>query len=631
MKSLRNLLLAIPLVTLVGCGCNEDDGLLIPFTPERQVNPFRVGATVPPIPVRAAQAGPKRIDIFFLMDDSGIQAIAAQRGMVYGQFALETPDVTTRKKQATAIAIFNNLVANIKADLLAQFPTETFDIAFGVGRYEDFGGSFRPGDAQARPFLLDQPIFRQDRETFPQRLDNGFLRIAPGNGNDPTGLGDAQSVVEALFQVGSGAGFDGDGGGKDGSGVFGAPDTVTSPGTSGDVPAAAFTADGNDEDGQPAFRTPGGLLASGNLGGVGWRPDALRYVLTTSDIAAVSPFTAGQAIPATITSTDGAAGYPRDPKAIPSQAFAAVSGNAATQAAGRFGVIPAPVAPSGAATVQQSVNALNALNIEVLSLGTGRTVINPFKPNLPGALAPAIAAIPNPSSPDFSPFTWMSAYALLTGAERPWPPATPTGNLPLVYDLQTVAPLNQPITKDVREDLVYRVGQGLSTLPSGTSTPSTPEATFEITPAIAAGAGTPFQITSITPLDTDGAGTNIQIVGGKIRVTVQRYLSTDPAPHAPREFAFLVGLTLIDPNNLGPLSDTMPFSFTLVATTPANAGDTTNPAADARSGRAFYTAPAVDPANIVVTGSAVITTPTLGCVFVADQSGGGRSNSSGCP
>ncbi len=630
MKSLRTLLLSLPLLGLVGCGCTEDDGFLTgPRSPDRTLEPFQIRGVVDPIPVRTVQ-GPKRIDIFFLMDDSGIQAIAAQRGMVYGQFPLETPDQTTRKRQATAIEIFRDLVTKIKADLLAAYPLETFDLAFGVGRFEDFGGSFRPGDAQARPFLLNQPIFRQDRDTFATRLDTAFPRIAPGNGNDPTAANDPQSAIEALFQVGSGAGFDGDGGGKDGSGVFGSSTAQDSPGTSGDVPQAAFLADGSDDDGQPAFRTPGGLLASGNLGGVGWRPNALRYVFTTSDIATVSPFPAGQAVPANVTSTDGALNYPRDPKVIPSQAFASIAGTPAQQATGRFGALPAPVAPSNAATVQQAIDALNALDIEVLSLGTGRTVINPFKPNLPGAVAPAIQAVPNPSTPDFGPFTWMSAVALLTGAERPWPPANPTDVLPLVYNLQTVAPLGQPITPDVREDLVYRVGQALSTLPTG-GTAATPDAVFEITPTISTGPGSPLLADlTVTPLDTDGAGTDIQVVGNKIRVTVKRYVSTDPVPHAPREFAFLVGVALADPTNLGPLSDTLPFSFALTAVTAPNAGDASDPAASPRSGRAFYSAPAVDPENVVVTGSAVLTTPTQGCVVVADQTGGNRTASAAC-
>src|SRR5688572_25792179 len=69
MKSLRTLFLAIPLLTLVGCGCTGDEGG--GFTPlPGTVLPFRVGTkvtprAVPPTPSR------KKIDVFFLMDDSG--------------------------------------------------------------------------------------------------------------------------------------------------------------------------------------------------------------------------------------------------------------------------------------------------------------------------------------------------------------------------------------------------------------------------------------------------------------------------------------------------------------------------------------------------------------------------------
>lgn len=622
MKSLRNLFLAIPLLALVGCGCNSDEFFRVTPNPT-SILPFVIGSRIPPIPVPPVNA-PKRIDVFFLMDDSGIApnqpgGIASQAGMVYGDLLLDTRD-----KQITAQAVFQDMVTKLKADLTAAYPGETFDLAFGVGRYEDFGGPFQTTDALARPFILNQPILRQDRLDFTTLFTPALQRIAPGHGNNPANPMDPQSVVEALFQIGSGAGFDGDGGGKDGSGAVGALQTQINPGTSGDVPAAAFTASVADDDGQPGFATPGGALASGNLGGVGWRPDSLRYVITTSDIASVSPFPSGAPIPATITSTDGGA-YPRDPKAIPSQAFAANAGTVAQQATGRFGVVPAPVAPATAASVQTAVDALNGLNIEVLSIGMVRSAPIPFKPNLPGATFPAIAAIPNPSTPDFSPFTWMSAFALLTGAERPWPPVNPTGNLPLVYNLPTVFPANNSVTADVREDLVYRVGQGLSTLPGNVPGVLTP-AEYVISASIATGPGSPFTLGAVTPIDTDGAGTAVVVQGSNLLVRIPRYAQGGVAP-AAIEVQWLVQIQQTDAFQLGALSDTLPFSFAGAVVPGQNP---VPPALGPNSGNAFYSVPArADETQVL--GSAILANATAGCVFVADQNGGNRSQGGSCP
>src|SRR5687768_1943584 len=103
MKPLRNLFLAIPLLTLVGCGCTSDEG---GFTPvPGAVLPFRVGTKVTPNPV-PPQAGKRKIDVFFLMDDSGYNPNTPgnpfnQPGMQFGDIVLQQG----RKKQATAQAI----------------------------------------------------------------------------------------------------------------------------------------------------------------------------------------------------------------------------------------------------------------------------------------------------------------------------------------------------------------------------------------------------------------------------------------------------------------------------------------------------------------------------------------------
>lgn len=643
MKTLRTLSMALPLLVMAGCGCTSDEGGGF-ISPNRN-GPFRIATRIAPVPVDPPTTAPgkKRIDVLFLMDDSGVSPVAggtaAQGGMVYGDIALQPG----RKKQTVARAIFQDVVANLKADLQAQFPQEQFDLAFGVARYEDFGGSFRTNDKQARPFILNQPLYRQERQDFTTQINSAFLREAPGNGNNSdqplaaANNANAQSIVEALFQVGVGAGFDGNGNASTAdSGPFGGETTQTAPGLSGDVPAASFAADGNDEDGEPKFTTPGGALGSGNLGGAGWRPDALRYVITTSDISGVSPFPTGAPIPATIVSTDGGA-YPRDAKAVITQAFATTGGSAAQQAVNRFGELPEPVAPAGAATVQASVNALNTgsnavkpLNIEVLSIGTPRTAPIPFKPNLPGASPPDVSAIPVPQFPDPSPFTWMSAYAILTGARRPWPPVNPTSDLPLVYNLATVFPKDAPAPLNhVREDLVFRVGEGLPTLPVAGPAPVRPPLTpavYDYSASVLPVPLSPFTISSITAIDTDGAGSTVTVNGQVIRVNVPRYWADEAAPASIR-IEWLVQVAELSADNQQK-SDSIPFSM-LPASISANnpVGFAPTPAKGSNNGTVATNWPPAPP-NAV---TSVLGSNTAGCTIVRDENAGTETSGGTCP
>jgi hypothetical protein len=639
MKTLKHLTMALPLLVLAGCGCTSDDGGGF-LSPSRS-GPFTIATRVAPIPVEPPPPTPgkKRIDVLFVLDDSGVSpangGIGAQLGMVYGDIALQPG----RKKQTIARQIMQDLANNLKADLAAAYPNETFDLAFGIARYEDFGGSFYAQDAQARPFIVNQPIYRQDRQDFSTVMTPAWTREAPGRGNNPTAAVDAQAIVEALYQVGAGTGFDGNGDGDTtDSGLFGAETTQTSPGTSGDVPAASFAADGNDEDGEPKFTTPGGALASGNLGGVGWRPNALRYVITTSDISGVSPFTTGQAIPANITSTDGGA-YPRDAKSVSSNAWkTSSSADPVVQALNRWGQMPAPVAPAGAHTVQASVDALNTggnaaspLNIEVLSIGTLRTAPIPFKPNQPGATLPDVAAITDPNSPDASPFTWMSSYAILTGARRPWPAVNPTSDLPLVYNMSTVFPANQAAPLNhVREDLVFRVGEGLPTLPAGGAPavrpPLTP-AVYDYSPLVTPSGGSDFTLANVTAIDLDGAGTTMTIQPGQvIRVNVPRYWSDEVAPAAIR-IEWLVQIAEKVADNLQK-SDSIPFAMTPAAVSADNpAGFAPTPAKVNNAGTVAVNWPPAPP-NAV---TSVLGLNTSGCTIVRDENNASETTGGTCP
>jgi hypothetical protein len=142
------------------------------------------------------------------------------------------------------------------------------DLAFGVARFEDYtefaGGS-------DRPFILNQPILAQTDPQFTAAINAALSRTTPGSGGDLP-----ESAIEALFQVATGLGFDGNGNSSTTeSGRAGQVNTQTSPGASGDVPAySSFLADA----GGPV------VPASGTLGGVGFRPGAVKLVLLATDV-----------------------------------------------------------------------------------------------------------------------------------------------------------------------------------------------------------------------------------------------------------------------------------------------------------------------------------------------------------
>ena len=108
---------------------------------------------------------------------------------------------------AGAAAVLNAAMAGRTmgdlSGMMVTQPNETFDIAYGVGRYEDFGGPFRADDKAARPFILNQPIYRQDRDQFSTKFNLALTRTAPGAGNDLAGTENAESIVEALYPEGS--------------------------------------------------------------------------------------------------------------------------------------------------------------------------------------------------------------------------------------------------------------------------------------------------------------------------------------------------------------------------------------------------------------------------------------------
>jgi hypothetical protein len=296
------------------------------------------------------------VDVFLLLDDTV-------------SFAPDLPQ---------AVALFNAIVT----DLRAAMPD--VDFAFGVGRFEDYGGpgeDFGGNNVAGRPFILNQALIRAARDDSGGTEFIDAIASALGNGAPASG-GDAveSAVGEGLYQVATGAGFDGDGDGhSNGSGPAGALQTQVDRGPSGDV---------------PAFSTYVGIR-DGSLGGVGWRLGAEHIVLLATDVCTIAAYPADAEIPATV---NGAAGIE------PSSALACSSvpgnlrygfvGNALSQAANS---ISDAVAPSGAATIPESLAALAALNIKVIGMG------------------PDVAPTDN-AGPAITPDVTLSALARLTGA-----------------------------------------------------------------------------------------------------------------------------------------------------------------------------------------------------------------------
>ncbi len=365
-----------------------------------------------------------RVDVFLLFDDTG-------------SFAGRVPQVRN---------IFNQLVGDLQAGL----PEISF--SFGVGRFEDYGGSqgrtFSSENSTGRPFTLNQPLITPDLPDFLALINGALSRSAPGFGGDGP-----ETNFEALFQIATGAGFDGNGNGSNlDSGVAGNALTQVSPGTSGDVP-------GFDSNIAPTV---------GGLGGVGFRPGALHLVIQAGDICSVAPFAASEPIPTTLTGAGGAT--------VPTTAIACSSSIGSSRfgrvsdSISRFGnTVAGAIAPLGSAPVPATIDQLNALGISVIGLAPGGT------------------AIRNPVGPSGSSSVLMSALALLTGA------VDETG-LPLVFNISGgTGPLRDAVVRAVTTAATRPVDVSLrpATLPDGLSFSFTPEvvtgvgpgesATFDVT------------------------------------------------------------------------------------------------------------------------------------------------------
>lgn len=181
------------------------------------------------------------VDVFLLFDDTG-------------SFTNNSPIVR---------AAFPQIIASLQSSLPG------IDFGFGVGRFEEYG-NFADEYADGRPFILNQPIVASSVSGFQTSIQAALDRMAPGYGGDTP-----ETLIEALYQTVTGAGFDGNNNGTTSdSGAAGLASTQINPGNSGDVPSfSSFTTD-------PANSV---LAPSGNIGGVGFRAGALPIILVATD------------------------------------------------------------------------------------------------------------------------------------------------------------------------------------------------------------------------------------------------------------------------------------------------------------------------------------------------------------
>lgn len=242
------------------------------------------------------------VDVFLLFDDTG-------------SFTGNSP-------------IVRSAFPTIMTQLQTALPG--IDLGFGVGRLEEYG-SFAAEFAEGRPFILNQPIVAASTAGSAAAIQSALDRTAPGYGGDTP-----ETDIEALYQLVTGRGFDGNNNGSvSDSGPAGLARTQLTPGASGDVPAfASFVAD-------PA----NGILApDGNIGGGGFRTGALPVVLLATDT--------------------GFAYQPKGETTVVGISGTSLPVSSLTQSS-------RPTTPfSSGAGLQETVTGLNALGALVIGLGT---------------------------------------------------------------------------------------------------------------------------------------------------------------------------------------------------------------------------------------------------------------------
>lgn len=226
------------------------------------------------------------------------------------------------------VSVFPTIIAQLQM----QYPGG--DFAFGITRFEDYNSGTSFNDPNDKPFTLNQPVITDDTPGFQNAIDAALNRTSLGFGGSGP-----ESDIEALFQIATGAGFDGNGDGDStDAGPAGPATTQTNTNGNGDVPAySTFVPDA------PNNVLPPTIPVTSSTDGVGFRPGARHIVLLATD----APFTVQPDGLATYTGVGGVT--------VPASQM----------------TLGADLASPGnrGATIQNTVNALVAQGIQVVGLG----------------------------------------------------------------------------------------------------------------------------------------------------------------------------------------------------------------------------------------------------------------------
>ncbi len=216
-----------------------------------------------------------KVDILLLLDDTGSFQTAL------GQLAplLSTYNQQTKEYEGTI------------AELIDSPELSGLDLGFGIARFEDYSLSTvneYDYDYADRPYILNQPIVESGHDLFGAAIHNALSRSAYGSGGNDL----PESLIEALYQTATGAGFDGipsSGSTLDG-GEAGYGDIQYGTGTDGDVPAystyptnQSTLSDSNNDYPNSGNYPSGMLVAAGDQGGAGFRDDAIKIILVATD------------------------------------------------------------------------------------------------------------------------------------------------------------------------------------------------------------------------------------------------------------------------------------------------------------------------------------------------------------
>ena len=259
----------------------------------------------------------------------------------------------------TLAAQFPNIIATLQQRL------PQFTIGFGVSRFEDYGDS---------PFILNQPIIEANTPGFAQAIDAALQRAGNGTG---AGVGTtAESFLEALYQIATGFGYDGNANNSLlNQGPAGLVSTQTGANASHDIPP--YSSFVPDPFGDPLGPVLPPTDPQRTDDGIGFRnPDAvnqqefLRLVMVATDNNTVYRDDMQMAYTGVIDATTGL------PVTI-DEATMELGGATGPVLAGTVGV---PL--SDGAAIQETIDALINRQIRVIGIG-GATGASPNPPDDP--------------------------------------------------------------------------------------------------------------------------------------------------------------------------------------------------------------------------------------------------------